>query len=124
MPWIPPTKGEESFSFPYWVPWVSGIAVLSFCFLYWFAWTHVLPRVFGYKIYEKVVKQENGELSKQFIKVHNDHRGEEWRRRLATEKEKDGQTRDLMLVRAVGSHDEETGGRNVDSSGSWEIREG
>jgi len=68
MPWIAPAKGAEPFSFPYWVPWVSGISVLTFCFLYWFTWTHVLPRIFGYKIYEEVVRQKNGELSKQFIR--------------------------------------------------------
>ena len=123
MPWVPPAKGAEPFSFPYWVPWVLGIAMLTFCFLYWFAWTYVLPRVFGYKIYEMVVKQENGELSKQFIKVYHDHRGEEWRRKLTTEKEKDEQTKGLAFVKAVGGHDEETGGRNANNSDSSEVKE-
>ena len=88
MPWVAPAKGAEPFSFPYWVPWVTGIAVISLCFLYWFVWTLVLPRVFGYKICETVIKQINGELSKQFIKVYDDHRGDEWRSKLAAEKEK------------------------------------
>jgi hypothetical protein len=116
MPWFPPAKGAEPFSFPYWVPWVSGIAMLAFSFLYWFVWTHVLPRMLGYKIYEEVVKQENGELSKQFIKVYDDYRGDEWRRKLATEKEKDEQIRDLAPVETVGGYDEETGDRDVKGS--------
>ena len=116
MPWVPPVKGAEPFSFPYWVPWVTGIAVLSLCFLYWFVWTLVLPRIFGYKIYETVIKQINGELSKQFIKVYDDHRGDEWRSKLAAEKEKDEQIEGLTPVEAVGGHDEETGHGDVDKS--------
>ena len=124
MPWIAPAKGAEPFSFPYWVPWVSGISVLTFCFLYWFTWTHVLPRVFGYKIYEEVVKQENGELSKRFIKVYDDHRGDDWRRKLATEKEKDTQIKGLAPAEAVGGYDEETGDRNVNSADNPKVERG
>lgn len=114
MPWLPPAKGAEPFSFPYWVPWVSGIAVLSFCFLYWFGWTYILPRIFGYKIYETVVKQANSELSKQFVKVYDDHRGDEWRRKVAAEKEKDELIKVLAPDEAVGGHNEETGRSDVE----------
>lgn len=121
MPWVPPAQGAQPFSFPYWVPWVSGIAILAFCFSYWFAWTYILPRAFGYKIYEEIVQQENGELSKQFIKVYDDHRGDEWRRKLATEKEKNEQTWDIAPIEVAGGYDEETGNRNVTHS---EVKEG
>jgi len=122
MPWVPPASGAQPFSFPYWVPWVSGIAVLTFCFSYWFAWTLILPRIFGYKIYEEVVKQANGELSKQFIKVYDDHRGDEWRKKLAAEKEKDERIGVLMPVEAVGSHDQEAGHGDVDKSYNLEVK--
>ncbi|KAJ7585652.1 high-affinity methionine permease [Mycena floridula] len=85
MPWVPPAAGAEPFSFPYWVPWVTGIGVLALCFGYWAAWSHVLPRLLGYKIYEEVVQQEHGELSKRFVYVYNDTRGDAFRERLKTE---------------------------------------
>jgi hypothetical protein len=89
--------------------------LLTFCSLYWLVWTHVLPRMFGYKIYEEVVKQENGELSKLFVKVYDDYRGDEWRRKLATEKEKDERIKGLAPVEAVGGHDEETGDNTINN---------
>ena len=98
--------------------------MLIFRFLYWFTWTHVLPRAFGYKIYEKVVKQEHGGVSKQFIKVYDDHRGDEWRRKLATEKEKDTQINGHAPAEADGGYDEETGDRNVNSSDKPKVERG
>ena len=58
--------------------------------------------------------QANGELSKQFIKVYNDHRGDEWRRKLAAEKERDEMIRVLAPDEVVGGHNEETGRSDVD----------
>lgn len=49
---------------------------------------HVLPRAYGYKIYEEVVQLANGELSKKFIYVYHDHRGDEFRARLKLAKAK------------------------------------
>ncbi|KAH8822955.1 high-affinity methionine permease [Flagelloscypha sp. PMI_526] len=85
MPWVPPAKGSEPFSFPYWVPWVTGIGVLITCFSYWVVWSHVVPRILGYKIYEEVTQLANGELSKRFVHVYNDARGDEYRKRLQDE---------------------------------------
>ncbi|KAH8822954.1 high-affinity methionine permease [Flagelloscypha sp. PMI_526] len=95
MPWFPPAKGSEPFSFPYWVPWVTGIGVLVTCFGYWAVWSHVLPRIFGYKIYEEVTQLANGELSKRFVHVYNDARGDEYRKRLQEEVKSDFEELDV-----------------------------
>lgn len=42
----------------------------------------VFPKLGGYTIYEEVTQLSRGELKKQFVKVYNDHRGDELRRRL------------------------------------------
>ncbi|KAF9005315.1 amino acid transporter [Hymenopellis radicata] len=88
MAWVPPSAGEEPFSFPYWVPWVTGIGVLLLCVTYWLLWMHVVPRLLGYRIYEEVVQLEHGELSKKFVHVYNDARGDAFRERLNAEKTK------------------------------------
>lgn len=46
---------------------------------------HVLPKIFKYKIFEEVSQLSNGELSKRFVKVYHDHRGDEFRERLKKE---------------------------------------
>ncbi|PBL01523.1 high-affinity methionine permease [Armillaria gallica] len=88
VPWLPPAKGAEPFSFPYWVPWVTGIGILVLCFTYWVSWMHVAPWLLGYKVCEEVVQLENGELSKRFVYVYHDHRGDAYRERLRLEAEK------------------------------------
>ncbi|KAK0464818.1 high-affinity methionine permease [Armillaria novae-zelandiae] len=88
VPWLPPAKGAEPFSFPYWVPWVTGIGILVLCFTYWVSWMHIAPWLLGYKVHEEVVQLENGELSKRFVYVYHDHRGDEYRERLRLESEK------------------------------------
>ncbi|KAF9005316.1 high-affinity methionine permease [Hymenopellis radicata] len=97
MPWVPPTPGNEPFSFPYYVPWVTGIGVLVFCFSYWFVWMHVLPRIRGYKIYEEVVQLANGELSKKFVYIYNDARGDAFRERVKAEAAKRHVTGNLNI---------------------------
>jgi len=43
--------------------------------------------VFGYKIYEEVKQLDQGELSKTFVRVYDDERGDEFRQRLKRETE-------------------------------------
>jgi len=43
--------------------------------------------VFGYKIYEEVKQLDHGELSKTFVRVYDDERGDEFRQRLKREAE-------------------------------------
>ncbi|KAG8969116.1 hypothetical protein FRC03_004431 [Tulasnella sp. 419] len=83
MPWVPPKTGRYggNVSFWYGTANVTGIGILVVCFIYWYLWAKACPRFFGYKIMEEIVQGENGELSKRFVRVYNDSRGEEWRRR-------------------------------------------
>ncbi len=46
---------------------------------------HVLPRIRGYKIFEEVVQLSNGELSKKFVYIYNDARGDAFRERVKAE---------------------------------------
>lgn len=43
--------------------------------------------MFGYKIYEEVKQLDHGELSKTFVRVYDDERGDEFRQRLKREAE-------------------------------------
>lgn len=43
--------------------------------------------MFGYKIYEEVKQLDQGELSKTFVRVYDDERGDEFRQRLKREAE-------------------------------------
>ncbi|KIY61698.1 high-affinity methionine permease [Cylindrobasidium torrendii FP15055 ss-10] len=107
MPWVPPTT--NSYSFPYYVPWVTGIGVLAFCFGYWAVWMHVLPRIRGYKIYEEVTQLDNGELSKTFVNVYHDERGDVFREKLR---------RDAIAAAAADSHSSEEKISEVPATGS------
>ncbi len=49
---------------------------------------HIAPWLLGYKVCEEVVQLENGELSKRFVYVYHDHRGDAYRERLRLEAEK------------------------------------
>ncbi len=64
---------------------------------------HVVPRLMGYRIYEEVVQLEHGELSKTFVHVYNDARGDTFRERLNAEKIKALEdSLKLTQVRTVG----------------------
>ena len=48
-----------------------------------------MPRVFHYTICEEITKGDNGELSKRFVRVYDDERGDQWRRKQAERAEGD-----------------------------------
>lgn len=88
---------------------MTGIGVLAFCFGYWAVWMHVLPRIRGYKIYEEVTQLDNGELSKTFVNVYHDERGDVFREKLR---------RDAIAAAAADSHSSEEKISEVPPTGS------
>ncbi|KAG8905986.1 hypothetical protein FRB99_007843 [Tulasnella sp. 403] len=101
MPWVPPKTGQFGGSVSFWYATApaTGIGILVACFIYWYVWARALPRFFDYTICEEITRGENGELSKRFVRVYNDERGDEWRKRKGHEGEEE------ELPKATGADD-------------------
>lgn len=56
----------------------------------------------NYTICEEITQGENGELSKRFVRVFNDERGDAWRQQRANEQDAEGDlTRETTKARDV-----------------------
>ena len=103
---VPPKSGRYGGNVSFWYGTASatGIGILVVCFIYWsaldffftrlyrslifygrprYVWARTLPKVFHYTICEEITKGDNGELSKRFVRVYNDERGDQWRKEQA-----------------------------------------
>ncbi|KAG8853927.1 hypothetical protein FRB96_007936 [Tulasnella sp. 330] len=93
MPWVPPKTGRYGGNVSFWygaAP-AAGVGIIVACFIYWYTWARLLPRVFQYTICEEISQGENGELSKKFVRVYNDERGDEFRKQRAEERDTEGE---------------------------------
>ncbi|KAL1405601.1 hypothetical protein Q8F55_009240 [Vanrija albida] len=73
MPWVPPQGGinNSSFGFFYAASSITGIGLVSLCFVYYSVWVWVLPRWGKYKLRSIVVRLEDGSVGHSLIHVPN-----------------------------------------------------
>ncbi|OBT62580.1 hypothetical protein VE03_07376 [Pseudogymnoascus sp. 23342-1-I1] len=73
MPWVPPAGGiyAGSVSFFYATYCFTGIAILAACGIYYWVWTHFLPKRGNYAIRQTVIVLDSGAQTHKLNKVPN-----------------------------------------------------
>jgi hypothetical protein len=78
-------------------------------------WAKLLPRIYKYDIKEEIMVGEKGELSKRFVFVYHDHRGDEYRarmkKRLASESTPSNITREENDEKGVNDKEDDRNAR-------------
>ncbi|KAF7966459.1 hypothetical protein HWV62_9747 [Athelia sp. TMB] len=74
MPWWPPKGGRDGGDVSFWYATycVVGIGILVLCVIYWYIWTHLLPKLRGYHLEERTFVLDDGAVTKTLVKIWHD----------------------------------------------------
>lgn len=67
----PPLKGRYGGDVSFWYAsyCVTGIGIIVACVIYWYLWTHLIPKWRGYHLEERTIVLEDGAVTKTLVKV-------------------------------------------------------